>query len=313
MKLQDYDFTLRHIPGKTNTKADILSRKDQVNIKEDNKDIQLLKEGLWLRRMTAEITMIGRKMMAEECNVIKEIRKNSTREKKVVQALEKQDGLTWEEDGVVYIERRIYIPNNKRIREEILKENHDSVDVGHPGQHRMLELLKRTYWWPGLKENVKKYIQRCFKCQQNKVQHQRKVEELYPLEILQGPWQGISIDIIGPLPKLNRMDAIVVIVNQFTKMIQLKATMMNISLEGIAKIYSDDIWKLHGVPKKILSDRGPQFALKFMEEFIKVLGTKRQLSMAYHPQTDGQTERINQEIGMFLRHYVNYQQDNWMD
>ena len=75
---------------------------------------------------------------------------------------------------------------------------------------------------------------------------------------------------------------------------------MNISSEEIAKIYRDNIWKLHGVPKKILSDRRPQFALKFMEEFTKVLGTKRQLSTAYHPQTDGQTERINQEIGTFL-------------
>ena len=108
--------------------------------------------------------MIGRKTMAEECDIIKEIRKNNTREKEVVQALEKQDGLTWEENGVVYMEGRIYVPNNKRIREEILKENHDLVDVGHPGQHRMLELLKRTYWWPGLKEDVKKYIQGCFKC-----------------------------------------------------------------------------------------------------------------------------------------------------
>ena len=81
---------------------------------------------------------------------------------------------------------------------------------------------------------------------------------------------------------------------------------MNISLEGIAKIYKDNIWKLHGVPKKIISDQGPQFASKFIEEFTKVLGTKRQLSIAYHPQTDGQTERINQEIGIFLQHYMNY-------
>jgi len=94
-------------------------------------------------------------------------------------------------------------------------------------------------------------------------------------------------------------------------MIHLKATTMNISLEGIAKIYRDDIRKLHGVPRKILSDRGPQFTSKFMEEFMKALGTKRQLSTAYYPQTDGQTERINQEIGTFLRHYVNYQQDDW--
>ena len=97
------------------------------------------------------------------------------------------------------------------------------------------------------------------------------------------------------------------------KMIRLKATTTNISSEEIAKIYRDEIWKLHGVPRTILSNQGPQFTLKFMEEFTKVLGTKRKLSTAYHSQTDGQTERINQEIGTFLRHYVNYQQDDWTD
>ena len=120
------------------------------------------------------------------------------------------------------------------------------------------------------------------------------------MEIPQGLWQEISIDIIGPLPKSNGMDTIVIIVNQFMKMICLKATTTNVSSEEIAKIYRDDIWKLHGVPRRILSNRGPQFASKFMEEFIRVLGTKRQLSTAYYPQTDGQTERINQEIGTFL-------------
>ena len=89
--------------------------------------------------------------------------------------------------------------------------------------------------------------------------------------------------------------------------------MINVSLEGIAKIYRDNIWKLHGIPGKILSDRGLQFALKFMEEFTKALETKRQLSIAYHLQTDGQTERINQKIGMFLQHYVNYEQDDWIN
>ena len=88
---------------------------------------------------------------------------------------------------------------------------------------------------------------------------------------------------------------------------------MNISLEEIAKIYRDDIWKLYRILKKILSDRGPQFILKFIEEFTKALGTKKQLSIAYHSQTDGQMKRINQEIGTFLWHYVNYQQDNWTD
>jgi len=94
------------------------------------------------------------------------------------------------------------------------------------------------------------------------------------LEILQGPWQEISINIIGPLPRSKRIDVIIVIVDRFIKMVQLKVTTTNISSEGIVKIYRDNIWKLHGVPKKILSDRGPQFTSKFMEEFTKALGIK---------------------------------------
>ena len=208
---------------------------------------------------------------------------------------------------------KIYVPNSKKLKEKILQENHNLVNVGHPGQQRILELIKWNYWWPGLKEDIKKYIQGYFKCQQNKVQHQKKSGELHLLEIPQGPWQKINIDIIGPLPRSNGIDAIVVIVDWFMKMILLKAITISISSEGIAKIYRDNIWKLHGVPRKILSDWGLQFALKFIEEFTRVLGTTRQLSTAYHPQTDGQTERINQEIEMFLWHYVNYQQDNWME
>jgi len=115
------------------------------------------------------------------------------------------------------------------------------VDVRHSEQQRMLELIKQNYWWPGLKEDIKKYVQGCFKCQQNKVQHQKKAEELHPLEISQESWQEISIDIIGPLPRLNRMDTIVVIIDQFMKMIQLRAATISISLEGIVKIYRDNI------------------------------------------------------------------------
>ena len=99
--------------------------------------------------------------------------------------------------------------------------------------------------------------------------------------------------------------------DQFTKIIILKAITTSIFSEEIVKIYRDEIWKLHGIPKKILSDRGPQFTLRFMKKFMKALGTTRQLLIAYHSQTDRQTERINQEVGTFLQHYINYQQDNW--
>jgi len=116
--------------------------------------------------------MLGRKMITEERDIVKKIQRNNTRGKEIIQALEKKDGLAWEEDGMAYMEGRIYVPNNKKLREEILKEYHDPVDIGHLGQHKMLELLKRNYWWPELKEDIKKYMQGCFKCQQNKVQYQ---------------------------------------------------------------------------------------------------------------------------------------------
>ena len=141
--------------------------------------------------------------------------------------------------------------------ERILQENHNPVDMGYLGQYWMMELIKRNYLWPEIKNNVKNYLQGCFKCQQNKMQHMKKAGELHPLETLEGLWQEISINIIGPLPKSNKKNAIIVIVNQFIKMIWLKMATTNILLGEIAKIYWDDIWKLHGVPKKVLSNREP--------------------------------------------------------
>ena len=118
------------------------------------------------------------------------------------------------------------------------------------------------------------------------MQHQKKAGELYLLEILQEPWQEISINIIGPLPKSNGKDTIVVIVDRFTKMVRLKVTITNVSLEEIVKIYRDKIWKLHRIPKKILSDRRPQCISRFIEKFTKALWTTRQILIAYYPQTD---------------------------
>jgi len=112
----------------------------------------------------------------------------------------------------------------------------------------MLELIKRNYWWLGIKGDIKKYVQRYTKCQQNKVQHMKKAEELHLLETLNRLWQEISIDIIGPLLRLNNKNAIVVIMNQFSKIIRLKAMTTIVSLEKIAKIYQDKIWKLYGIP-----------------------------------------------------------------
>ena len=179
----------------------------------------MLKEELQTRRTMAEVTMLKKMTTTDKQEILEEIRRNNTKEQEVIQVLERNDGLSWEEDGIVYMEERMYVPNSKKLKEKILQENHDSVDMGYPEQQRMPKLIKQNYQWPGLKEDIKKYIQGCFKCQQNKVQYQKKLGELHPLEIPQEPWQEISNNIIGPLPRFNGMDMIVVIVDQFTKMI----------------------------------------------------------------------------------------------
>ena len=108
---------------------------------------------MWLRKIVGKIRVFDDRKVVEEMDIIKRIKKNGTRKKEVLQALQKEDRSAWEEDKVAYMEGRIYVPNNKDIKEEILKEHHSPADVGHLGQHRMQELIKRTYWWPGLKED----------------------------------------------------------------------------------------------------------------------------------------------------------------
>ena len=88
----------------------------------------------------------------------RKIWRNNTREQEVEQELKKENGLVWEQDGIIYMEGQIYIPNNRNLKEQILQENYDSVDIGHPGQQRMLELVKKNYWWPEIKEDIKKYV-----------------------------------------------------------------------------------------------------------------------------------------------------------
>jgi len=131
----------------------------------------MLKEELWMKKTTAKVTILKRTTKMEDSDILKEIKNNNTREKEMIQALEKGDNGTWEENGIVYMDGRIYVPNSRKIKKKILQENHDLVDMGHLEQQRMLNLIKRNYWWPGFKEDIKKYVQGCFKCQQNKIQY----------------------------------------------------------------------------------------------------------------------------------------------
>ncbi len=207
----------------------------------------------------------------------------------------------------------VYVPPTPELRTKIIEAHHNTPLAGHPGIAKTLELINRNYWWPSMKEVIQHYVKTCVVCQRTKTFPAKPSGYLQPNKIPSKPWEDISIDLITGLPESNTFNTIVVIVDRFSKMIKLIAATDHISSEGIARVYRDHVWKDHGIPERIISDRGSVFVSRFMDALHKLIGSKAATSTAYHPQTDGQTERVNQEVEHYLRTYTNDEQDDWSE
>jgi hypothetical protein len=149
-------------------------------------------------------------------------------------------------------------------------------------------------------------------CLLTKASHQPPVGELNPLSIPDTPWHTISVDFIVELPESEGKDAIMVVVSFVTKHAHFVDTVTTLSAAGTARLYVQHIWKHHSLPEKALLDRGPQFIAEFMKELYQLLGIRLAATTAYHPQGDGQTERVNQELEQYLHLFINQRQDNWV-
>ena len=161
-----------------------------------------------------------------------------------------------------------------------------------------------------MKKDVENYIKGCHTCQTVKPDRRPKAAPLQPNEIPNEPWEIISVDLIGLLTQSKGKDIILVIVDRFSKKAYFLLT-TTITSQGVANLYKEHIFKEHGLPKKVISDRGPQFMSGFMKGLYTQLGITANPSTAYHPQTDGQTECVNQELEEYLWIYVNEKQNDW--
>jgi transposase InsO family protein len=209
--------------------------------------------------------------------------------------------------------RQIVVPHDIDLRQEILSRYHDGPLAGHPGSTRMLELLRRTFWWPSMARDVERYVQRCVDCQRNKPQSGRTPGRLQPLPVPAAPWDSVSLDFVVALPKTEGgYDSVLVLVDRLTKMVHLVPTTTSCTAENTARLFFDNVVRLHGVPKNVVSDRGPQFGSKFWGALGTLLGIKVNLSTAYHPQTDGQTERMNRVLGDVLRNFATRNPTLWV-
>ncbi|KAM4705173.1 MAM and LDL-receptor class A domain-containing protein 1 [Rhinophrynus dorsalis] len=203
----------------------------------------------------------------------------------------------------------LFVP--KRFRSSLLKWSHHSTMAGHPGITKNIEFLLRRFWWPSLKQDVEAYVKACTLCTQNKPSTQRPVGLLQPLPVPQSPWTHLAMDFITDLPPSDHCTVIWVVVDRFSKQAHFVPLRGLPNSQTLADVFIKEVFRIHGVPAQIVSDRGTQFTSKFWKAFCSRLGIQLNFSSSYHPQSNGQTERTNQTLEIYLRHYVNAHHDNW--
>lgn len=319
--LNRFDFSLHHRPGVTMGEPDALSRRsDHGRGENDNRETVLLHPDVF--RIHALRATLVRGPQEEILADIKEcLAEHGTTEEPVAAAArqlrkDRQRGqlrrTEWDEtDGLLTFAGKIYVPDFRDLRRRIISLHHDSRVAGHPGRMKTLELISRDYWWPQISRHVGVYTRTCETCLRNKVIRRRPIGLLNPLPVPSGRWERVSVDFIVELPDAHGYDAVMVVVDTVTKRPHFLPTHTTVSADGAARLYYQHVWKLHGLPLQWLHDRGSVFISEFMTELNRLLGIETRASTAYHPQTDGQTERVNQELEAYLRMFCNHHQNDW--
>uniref|UniRef100_A0A2N9HNF0 RNA-directed DNA polymerase n=1 Tax=Fagus sylvatica TaxID=28930 RepID=A0A2N9HNF0_FAGSY len=214
------------------------------------------------------------------------------------------------QDGYLFKANKLCIPRTS-VRDFLVWELHAGGLAGHFGRDKTIEEVERQFYWPGLKRDVAKIIGHCRQCQLAK--HRKQNVGLYtPLPVPDRPWQDVSMDFVLGLPRtLKKHDSIFVVVDRFSKMAHFIPCSKTSDASKIAQLYFDEIVKLYGLPKTIVSDRDVKFMSYFWKTLWHLVGTKLKFSAAYHPQTDGQTEVVNRSLGNLLRCLVGDHARTW--
>ncbi|KAE8213221.1 hypothetical protein CF319_g9194, partial [Tilletia indica] len=217
------------------------------------------------------------------------------------------------DSGLLMQHGRIFVPDCEDLKVRLLLQAHDSPSAGHHGQAKTFELLHRQYTWPQMRSFVNDYVRTCDTCQRHKTSRHLPYGPLSSLPVPTAPWASQSMDHIVELPLSSGYDCILVVVCRLTKQAHFIPSRQTDTSATLAQQFINNIYKLHGLPADIVSDRGTTFTSNWWLEVLSLLRIKPNLSTAFHPQTDGQTERINQVLEQYLRIFCDYLQDDWSE
>src|SRR5713226_9294808 len=317
--LSRFDFQITHTPGKNAGKPDTLSRRpDHEEGNHDNEDCILLPDSLFVKQLTTEIVNTQFQQHIQDCQqlddeVLTILQCLQAPKSGILQSLLKEE---WSvQNGIVLKEGRIYVPKDDDLKWSIISQHHDTLPAGHPGRFKTLEMVKQQYWWPKMQKFIFDYMDGCAICQSTKNLPNRPSVPLSPISPDDDatPFSRVSLDFITELPNSEGFDAILVVVDHdVTKATVIVPCKTTITADQTVALYLNHVWKHFSLPCKIISDRRTQFTAHFTQALCRLLDINQNLSTAYHPQTDGQTERLNQELEQFLRAFCNMHQSDWV-
>ncbi|GJR60890.1 putative reverse transcriptase domain-containing protein [Tanacetum coccineum] len=282
--LSDYDCEIRYHPGKANVVADALSRKER------SKPL----------RVRALVMTIGLNLPKQILSAQSEARKEENFINEDLRGMINK--LEPRADGTLCLNNRSWIPCLGDLRALIMHESHKSKYSIHPGSDKMYQDLKKLYWWPNMKAEIATYVSKCLTCAKVKIEYQKPSGLLVQPEIPQWKWENITMDFVTKLPRTAAgQDTIWVIVDRLTKSAHFLPMREDDTLEKLTRQYLKEVVSKHGVPVSIISDRDGKFTSHFWKSLHKALGTRLDMSTAYHPETDGQSERTIQTLEDMLR------------
>jgi len=291
MKLLEFNFTIQYKKGITNRVADALSR-------------------MFPKCMAiSTVTPVWAEELLQsysEDPVTKKLQ-----EKLLVQNADSNSDYTIHA-GIIRYKGKILVGNDKKFRERLISALHNSPVGGHSGMRASYQRVKSIFYWPGMKQTMEHFIATCPICQRAKHENCLQPGLLDPLPIADMAWQHISMDFIEGLPNSQGKEVILVVVDRFTKYSQFIPLSHPYTVQSVAQAFVDNIIKLHGPPKLIISDRDRIFTSQLWKDIFAAYKSELRYSSAYHPQTDGQTERINQCLETYLRFMTTQEPKKWM-